>query len=190
MIAKDGHIVLTNFSCAKVLSNTGSPIPSTSSDCGTKEHQAPEMILGWKYDYTVDCWGFGVLLCIMHFGQVISPFFPCAIFTNLEYKHPFLEGDELNPLLIMQKRILRGQEPRYPLSSAPLSEWNLIKKVKQSKVVTYVNETLIHYSVSNVTHMFDLIPPKSSRMNISTGCEPRLDILWINANRSTEIGKR
>ncbi|KAH8120495.1 kinase-like domain-containing protein [Phellopilus nigrolimitatus] len=107
MIAADGHIVLTNFNCAKMLDHND----STTSNCGTKEFEAPERILGWTYDYTVDVWSFGVLLCIMHFGQ-----------------HPFLEGDELDPLLIMQKRILRGQEPRHPPQSNPLSEWGLIKK--------------------------------------------------------------
>ncbi|EJD04243.1 kinase-like protein, partial [Fomitiporia mediterranea MF3/22] len=66
MIAADGHIALTNFGCAKILDQS----ESTWSDCGTREFEAPERILGWSYDYAVDIWSFGVLLCIMHFGQV------------------------------------------------------------------------------------------------------------------------
>ncbi|KAL5535258.1 hypothetical protein ACEPAF_3352 [Sanghuangporus sanghuang] len=107
MIAADGHVVLTNFSCAKVLDQC----ESTASVCGTRKFEAPERILGWTYDYAVDVWSFGILLCIMHFGQ-----------------HPFIEGDELDPLLIMQKRILRGQAPTRPGQLVPLSEWSLIKK--------------------------------------------------------------
>ncbi|KAL5518698.1 hypothetical protein ACEPAH_381 [Sanghuangporus vaninii] len=107
MIAADGHVVLTNFSCAKVLDQC----ESTASVCGTREFEAPERILGWTYDYAVDVWSFGILLCVMHFGQ-----------------HPFIEGDELDPLLIMQKRILRGQAPTRPGQLVPLSEWSLIKK--------------------------------------------------------------
>lgn len=68
MIAADGHIVLTNFSCAKILDQCD----STTSDCGSREFEAPERILGWGYDYAVDIWSFGVLLCIMHFGQVTN----------------------------------------------------------------------------------------------------------------------
>ncbi|KAL5534511.1 hypothetical protein ACEPAG_974 [Sanghuangporus baumii] len=107
MIAADGHVVLTSFSCAKVLDQC----ESTASDCGTREIEAPERILGWTYDYAVDVWSLGILLCVMHFGQ-----------------HPFIEGDELDPLLVMQKRILRGQPPTCPGQLVPLSEWNLIKK--------------------------------------------------------------
>ena len=67
MIGSDGHIVLTNFSCAKILAQC----ESTNSDCGTREFEAPEKILGWAYDYAVDIWSFGVLLCIMHLIHLI-----------------------------------------------------------------------------------------------------------------------
>ena len=66
MIASDGHIVLCNFSCAKMLDQDD----STTSDCGTKDYEAPEKFLRWPYDYSVDIWSFGIVLCIMHFGQV------------------------------------------------------------------------------------------------------------------------
>lgn len=68
MIAQDGHIVLAGFECAKKLEDPTDC--GTTSNCGTQEYQAPEMIMGWKYDFAVDCWGFGIFLCMMHFGQV------------------------------------------------------------------------------------------------------------------------
>ena len=80
MIAPDGHIVLSGFDCAKKLGGQGLSDCETSSNCGTQEYQAPELIMGWKYDFAVDTWGFGIFLCIMHFGQVdvLSRFSPQA----------------------------------------------------------------------------------------------------------------
>ena len=66
MIASDGHIVISNFRCAKILSRE----TCTGSECGSKEYDAPEKLLHWLYDYAVDVWSFGIVLCIMHFGQV------------------------------------------------------------------------------------------------------------------------
>ncbi|TDL28941.1 kinase-like protein, partial [Rickenella mellea] len=70
MIADDGHIVLTDFGLAKMLFFSDEEIPKTGSCCGTREYQAPEMLLGWSYDFSVDCWGFGLLLYTMHYGRV------------------------------------------------------------------------------------------------------------------------
>lgn len=72
MIAADGHVVVTDFGFAKLLFSPGSPDLRTDSHCGTREYSAPEMLLGWAYDFAVDCWGFGVLLYLMHFGRVRS----------------------------------------------------------------------------------------------------------------------
>ena len=66
MIESDGHIVLTNFGYAKMLDD----YECASSSCGDKEFESPERILGWTYGYAVDIWSFGIILCIMHFGQV------------------------------------------------------------------------------------------------------------------------
>ncbi|KAI5123727.1 hypothetical protein M0805_000320 [Coniferiporia weirii] len=114
MIAADGHIILNDFSCAKMINRYESEYFSATPNCVTKEFEAPERLLGWSYDFAVDVWSFGILLCVMHFGQ-----------------HPFLEGDELDPLLIMQKRILRGQAPNHPSHCIPLSEWRLIRDCLQ-----------------------------------------------------------
>lgn len=64
----DGHVVLSDFSQSKVLPSQDRA--RTSTNCGSREYQAPEMILGWEYDFSVDCWGFGILLYLLHFGRV------------------------------------------------------------------------------------------------------------------------
>jgi serine/threonine protein kinase len=78
LLNAEGHIVLADFGCAKILCQPqilqrASP-PSqrlrTASNCGTLEYQAPEVILGWRYDFSVDVWGFGMLLYLMSVGRV------------------------------------------------------------------------------------------------------------------------
>ena len=66
MIEPDGHLVLTNLSFAKLLEDCN----GTASSCGNKEYESPERILGWFYNFAVDIWSFGIMLCMMHFGQV------------------------------------------------------------------------------------------------------------------------
>lgn len=73
-IASDGHVILGDFSYAKMLPSTDSQTRCTASICGTAEYQAPEIILGWKYDFAIDCWGFGIILSFMHFGRVRVPY--------------------------------------------------------------------------------------------------------------------
>jgi serum/glucocorticoid-regulated kinase 2 len=69
MIDPQGHIVLTGFGHAECRSlNTGSGRAGSFSDLG--ESQPPELILGWKHDFAVDCWSFGILLFIMQVGRV------------------------------------------------------------------------------------------------------------------------
>ena len=58
------------------------------------------------------------------------------------FQHPFLDGDELDPLLIMRKRILRGQIPLHPPQTLPLSEWRLIKKVIARFLLHFSNPSL------------------------------------------------
>ncbi|KAK7057679.1 AGC/AKT protein kinase [Favolaschia claudopus] len=54
-----GHLVLSNFSNATVLS-IGTRCEATPSPA--VEYQAPELVLNWGHDFAVDCWSFGVLL--------------------------------------------------------------------------------------------------------------------------------
>jgi len=64
-----GHLVVTDFGCAKLIQPGGSRWIETSF-CGTKEYLAPEMALEWAHDFSVDIWGFGILLYLLAFAQV------------------------------------------------------------------------------------------------------------------------
>ena len=69
LIDVSGHIVVSDFGCAKLIQ----PGPSCwidTSFCGTKEYLAPEMALEWAHDFSVDIWGFGILVYLLAFAQV------------------------------------------------------------------------------------------------------------------------
>ena len=71
MINARGHVVLFDFSSAEFM--RVSNIPHTQPILGGKstvEYLAPEVLLGWVHDLSVDCWSFGVLLYVMLFGRV------------------------------------------------------------------------------------------------------------------------
>ena len=70
LLTSEGHICLTDFG----LSRTGmSGELKTSTFCGTAAYLAPEILLGEKYDMSVDWWSFGILTYEMMVG--IPPFY-------------------------------------------------------------------------------------------------------------------
>lgn len=62
--------MLSGFGCAKNLGTDVAQARRTTTLRGTKEYRAPEMLLGWSHDFSVDCWAFGILLYTMLFGKV------------------------------------------------------------------------------------------------------------------------
>ena len=71
MINPQGHVVLFDFSSAEFMRTAN--IPHTQPILGGKstvEYLAPEILLGWVHDLSVDCWSFGILLYVMLFGRV------------------------------------------------------------------------------------------------------------------------
>ncbi|EAU93375.2 AGC/AGC-Unique protein kinase [Coprinopsis cinerea okayama7 len=96
ILDKRGHIVITNFEFANTIPPSGVNANSFNSDLVLSiprfhGYQAPEMVLGWAHDISVDCWGFGMLLYFMYFG-----------------KHPFQE--DRNPVdhRVLRARIIQG----------------------------------------------------------------------------------
>ena len=65
---EEGHIKLIDFGYAKQL--TGDQ--KTSTNCGTPVYLAPEILSGCPYDYRVDVWALGILICEIITGQ--TPF--------------------------------------------------------------------------------------------------------------------
>lgn len=78
MIDNTGHILIKSSLTTKYLS---SPTCGTSrvtkaarplSVVSVSDYQAPEILLGWAHDLAVDCWSFGLLLCLMLEGNASS----------------------------------------------------------------------------------------------------------------------
>lgn len=79
LIDISGHLVVTDFGCAKLIQPGSSRWIDTSFG-GTKEYLAPEMALEWAHDFSVDIWGFGILLYLLAFAQVsASPAYPHSL---------------------------------------------------------------------------------------------------------------
>lgn len=61
----NGHIKLTDFGLAKDLYESG----TTTTFCGTYFYVSPEIILHKPYNYAVDWWALGVIICEMLSGE-------------------------------------------------------------------------------------------------------------------------
>jgi hypothetical protein len=69
MIDAHGHIVLTDFSCARRIGSSGG---QCHRDDGG-EFEDLGVSPGWGDEFAVDYWSLGVLLHLLLFGTVASP---------------------------------------------------------------------------------------------------------------------
>nr|XP_040133186.1 protein kinase C theta type isoform X2 [Ictidomys tridecemlineatus] len=87
LLDKDGHIKIADFGMCKenMLGDA-----KTNTFCGTPDYIAPEILLGQRYNHSVDWWSFGVLLYEMLIGQ--SPFHGQdeeELFHSIRMDNPF-----------------------------------------------------------------------------------------------------
>ncbi|XP_028352233.1 protein kinase C theta type isoform X5 [Physeter macrocephalus] len=123
LLDKDGHIKIADFGMCKenVLGDA-----RTNTFCGTPDYIAPEILLGQKYNHSVDWWSFGVLLYEMLIGQ--SPFHGQdeeELFHSIRMDNPFyprwLEKEAKDLLVKLfvrepEKRLgVRGDIRQHPL---------------------------------------------------------------------------
>ncbi|KAI4562160.1 hypothetical protein MJT46_011122, partial [Ovis ammon polii x Ovis aries] len=123
LLDKDGHIKIADFGMCKenMLGDA-----RTNTFCGTPDYIAPEILLGQKYNHSVDWWSFGVLLYEMLVGQ--SPFHGQdeeELFHSIRMDNPFyprwLEKEAKDLLVKLfvrepEKRLgVRGDIRQHPL---------------------------------------------------------------------------
>uniref|UniRef100_A0A8D0L1D2 Protein kinase C n=1 Tax=Sphenodon punctatus TaxID=8508 RepID=A0A8D0L1D2_SPHPU len=87
LLDKEGHIKIADFGMCK---ENMFGDAKTSTFCGTPDYIAPEILLGQKYNTSVDWWSFGVLLYEMLIGQ--SPFHGQdeeELFQSIRMDNPF-----------------------------------------------------------------------------------------------------
>uniref|UniRef100_A0A8C5XDJ3 Protein kinase C n=1 Tax=Microcebus murinus TaxID=30608 RepID=A0A8C5XDJ3_MICMU len=123
LLDKDGHIKIADFGMCKenMLGDA-----KTNTFCGTPDYIAPEILLGQKYNHSVDWWSFGVLLYEMLIGQ--SPFHGQdeeELFHSIRMDSPFyprwLEKEAKDLLVKLfvrepEKRLgVRGDIRQHPL---------------------------------------------------------------------------
>ncbi|EGV95079.1 Protein kinase C theta type [Cricetulus griseus] len=123
LLDRDGHIKIADFGMCKenMLGDA-----KTNTFCGTPDYIAPEILLGQKYNHSVDWWSFGVLLYEMLIGQ--SPFHGQdeeELFHSIRMDSPFyprwLEKDAKDLLVKLfvrepEKRLgVQGDIRQHPL---------------------------------------------------------------------------
>jgi protein kinase A len=71
LLDKHGHVKLIDFGFAKQLRSIAKD--RTNTNCGTPGYAAPEIMMGLSYNYKVDIWSIGILICEMIGG--FTPFY-------------------------------------------------------------------------------------------------------------------
>ncbi|TNM91547.1 hypothetical protein fugu_019927 [Takifugu bimaculatus] len=134
LLDSDGHIKIADFGMCKENMQEES---QTSTFCGTPDYIAPEILLGQKYNSSVDWWSFGVLLYEMLTGQ--SPFHGHneeALFQSIRTDNPsypsWLSKDAED---ILKKLFVREPEERLGVKGSirehrffSATDWNALEQ--------------------------------------------------------------
>ena len=113
LIDETGHVKLTDFGISKDLGDT--PGTTSSTFCGTYEYMAPEIVKGVEYDYKVDIWALGVLMCEMLQGY--PPFSDeehDALFEKILHAEPNLAGIGHRHAIALVTRLLAKDPNQRP----------------------------------------------------------------------------
>ncbi|KAI0325032.1 kinase-like protein [Cubamyces sp. BRFM 1775] len=113
LVAEDGHVSISDFDEAVFLYDdaerdlvTHRPGPPRLGPVfeRSQEYRAPELILGWEYDYAVDWWSFGLL-----------------IFWVMTGTHPFLNDNDSGNTSIVRSKVLHAALPEDQLGMSQIA---------------------------------------------------------------------
>jgi serine/threonine protein kinase len=65
---RQGHIILSGVENGVILNPSRKDFQDAQR--GKNQYQAPEILLGWRHDFLVDSWSFGMVLYYMFHGKV------------------------------------------------------------------------------------------------------------------------
>ncbi|KAI8983255.1 kinase-like domain-containing protein [Trametes punicea] len=93
LIGEDGHLLISGFDDAVFLYDDAERplLIRGRQSAGNQEYQAPELILGWEYDYAVDWWSFGLVL-----------------FWMMTLTHPFVDDRDAGLPSVIRSKVLHA----------------------------------------------------------------------------------
>ncbi|KAE8281258.1 Protein kinase C theta type [Larimichthys crocea] len=154
LLDSEGHIKIADFGMCK--ENMQEDL-RTSTFCGTPDYIAPEILLGQKYNSSVDWWSFAVLLYEMLIGQ--SPFHGRdeeELFQSIRTDNPvyprWLTKD--------QGHSGQGQTPRRPATAATFDKEFINEKPRLS----CGDRTLINSVDQTMFRNFSFVNPGMARI--------------------------
>lgn len=174
MIAKDGHLKLTDFGLATFCE----PNQTKKTLCGTTEYIAPEVILDKGYGHRIDWWGIGILAYELLYNS--TPFAGMNaqyIYQSILNKEPVFPKNE-DPITVSFLSSLLNKDPtkrggyRYIISSEFMSgiDFQAVYKKKISPTFTPDINNLL--DTSNFDRKYTKEKPRHSDFN--TNCNTAL----------------
>lgn len=156
LLDAEGHVKIVDFGLAKNLREC----KTTQSFCGTSEYLAPEILQEKPYDYRVDEWALGILMCEIFFGH--HPFHAdnqTLLYKNIIEKEPNIPNDIDNDLDdIIRKLLTKDYHSRLTVSqlkSHPFfAEYDWNKLLNKEYQPIFVPESKDPLSLTNFDSSF------------------------------------